>query len=162
MPRRQWQEPRVFRILDYVMRFSLQVHYAFCGMFDLAYNGRGKRVQVRVIGERQAIPMRYLEQIFQKLRRAELVHGKRGPGGGYVLARPAGEINLREVVEAVEGPIGGGCEVPTGDGTPDFVWPELSAQLAEVLAEWTLADVCQRAAEQGVRRFNAEPHNYQI
>ena len=58
-----------------------------------------------MIGERQRIPARYLEQIFQRLRRAELVRGKRGPGGGYVLARPAAAITLRHIVEAVEGPL---------------------------------------------------------
>ena len=62
------------------MRFSRQIHYAIYGVFDLAYNGRGEAVQVRVISERQSIPTRYLEQIFQRLRRAEIVSGKRGPG----------------------------------------------------------------------------------
>ena len=84
------------------MRLSLQVHYAICGIFDLAYNGQGELVQVRVIGERQGIPTRYLEQIFQRLRKADLIIGKRGPGGGYTLARPPAKITLCEVVEAVE------------------------------------------------------------
>ncbi len=88
------------------MRLSLQVSYAICGIFDLAYNGQGAPVQVRVIGERQQIPARYLEQIFQRLRRARLVSGKRGPGGGYTLLRSPREITLRDIVEAVEGPIG--------------------------------------------------------
>ena len=93
-------------MLAEAMRLSLQAQYAVCGVFDLAYNGGDQPVQVRVIGERQQIPARYLEQIFQRLRRAKLVQGKRGPGGGYVLARPAGEITLRDVIEAVEGPLG--------------------------------------------------------
>ena len=68
------------------MRLSLQVRYAICGVFDLAYHAGDAPVQIRVIGERQAIPPRYLEQIFQRLRRARLVTSKRGPGGGYTLA----------------------------------------------------------------------------
>src|SRR5262245_64493094 len=90
--------------LDWV-RFSLQVQYAICGVFDLAYNGHGEPVQIRVISERQGIPARYLEQIFGRLRRSEIVASKRGPGGGYTLARAAASITLREVVEAVEGPL---------------------------------------------------------
>ena len=92
------------------MRFSLQVQYAICGSFDLAYNGGGKPVQIRVISERQAVPVRYLEQIFQRLRRAGLVDSKRGPGGGYTLARPAAEVSLREIVEALEGPLPDGLD----------------------------------------------------
>ena len=62
-------------------------------------------MQIRVISERQGIPSRYLEQIFQWLRRAGLVTSKRGPGGGYTLSRSPARISLREVVEAVEGPV---------------------------------------------------------
>src|SRR5215475_16210480 len=87
------------------VRFSLQVQYAICGVFDLAYNGHGEPVQIRVISERQGIPARYLEQIFGRLRRNDIVTSKRGPGGGYTLARTANSITLREVLEAVEGPL---------------------------------------------------------
>jgi Rrf2 family iron-sulfur cluster assembly transcriptional regulator len=153
------------------MRFSLQVHYAICGVFDLAYNGHGEAVQVRVVGERQAIPPRYLEQIFQRLRRADLVRGKRGPGGGYSLARAADEITLRDIVEAVEGPVGGGgrrwrLDEETNDvpsvHRPDFIWSELSDRFAEVLADLTVDDLCRRAAARGVKRRDALAHTYVI
>ena len=81
------------------MQLSLQVQYAICGVFDLAYSGDGQQVRVRIIGERQQIPTRYLEQIFQRLRKAGIVSSKRGPGGGYVLARPAADVTLRDIVE---------------------------------------------------------------
>ena len=64
------------------MRLSRRARYALCGIFDLAYNGGGQPVRVKEIGARQGIPHRFLEQIFQDLRRGELVAGKRGPGGG--------------------------------------------------------------------------------
>ena len=96
------------------MRFSHQVQYAICGVFDLAYNGRGEPVQIRVISERQAIPGRYLEQIFQRLRRAGLVTSKRGPGGGYTLSRSPARITLRDVVEAVEGPFADTLQMKAG------------------------------------------------
>lgn len=159
------------------MRFSLQTRYAVSGLFDLAYNGQGTAVQVRVIGDRQTIPMRYLEQIFQRLRKAGLVAGKRGPGGGYTLARPASEITLRDILEAVEGPIalfGSGSDVEhpedrgappsraSGARGPDFIWPELTQQLAEVLEETTIDDLCRQAARDGIRRAAVEGYEYQI
>jgi Rrf2 family protein len=152
------------------MRFSLQVHYAVRGVFDLAYNGLGQPVQVRVIGDRQEIPPRYLEQIFQRLRRADIVKGRRGPGGGYVLARDARSITLRDVIEAVEGPVGGELAAePEGAtssaaaaGRPDFVWEVLASQFAAVLEGVSLADLCRQAAHRGVQRLSADPPDYQI
>ena len=105
------------------MRLSLQVQYAICSVFDLAYNGQGEPVQVRVVSQRQGIPARYLEQIFRRLRRAELVLSKRGPGGGYTLARPPARITLRDVVEAVEGPLARTLTMegdPVPAGAPDL------------------------------------------
>lgn len=138
------------------VRFSLQVQYAICGVFDLAYNGQGEPVQVRVISERQAIPTRYLEQIFQRLRRAGLVTSKRGPGGGYTLARQPAEISLRAVVEAVEGPLEEAAEMePAESGPslrPDFLWRELAGQLGEVLDRTSIDDLCRDAVRADVGR----------
>ena len=143
------------------MRFSLQAQYAVCGVFDLAYNGHGEPVPVQAIGRRQGIPTRYLEQIFQRLRRAQLVTGKRGPGGGYVLARAPADTTLREVVEAVEGDAGPGSAV---DGVapepvphrPSFLWPRLAAEFAGVLAAVTLEDLCRDAKLSAVQRADLE------
>jgi len=142
------------------MRFSLQAQYAICGVFDLAYNGEGEPVRVKVVGERQAIPIRYLEQIFQRLRRAAIVRSKRGPGGGYVLARPPAEISLRDVVESVEGPLGDALAMPAAPGSPasrkgyrpDFLWGEVAEDVARVLEETSLERVCRDAARADVAR----------
>lgn len=150
------------------MRLSLQAQYAICGMFDLAYNGQGAPIQVRVIGQRQRIPARYLEQIFQRLRRAELVRGKRGPGGGYVLARPAAAISVRDIVEAVEGPLaeGLGTGPPPRDGRtpyrPAFLWPELAERIGAATAALTLEVLCRQAAAGAVRRADADSRMYFI
>jgi Rrf2 family protein len=143
------------------VRLALRAHYAICGVFDVAYNGQGEPVGVRAISERQAIPVRYLEQIFQRLRRAGLVAGRRGPGGGYLLARPAAEITLREVVEAVEGPLAASLAPGSpagGAGTayrPDFLWPALASGVAGLLARVTLESLCRDAVHAQVER--AEP-----
>lgn len=137
-------------------------------MFDLAYGTSRAPVQVRVIGERQRIPGRYLEQIFQRLRKAELVRGKRGPGGGYVLARPAAEITLRDILEAVEGPLadalaqGPPPRERRAPHRPNFVWRELAARIEEVFESRTLADLCARAAAAGIQRPAPEPPEYTI
>ena len=150
------------------MRFSLQVQYAICGVFDLAYNAQGEPVHVRVISERQGVPTRYLEQIFQRLRRAGLVASKRGPGGGYTLARTPDEIDLRQILEAVEGPLtlaeGHDEAGPTMEGAhrPDFLWNGLSARLAEALEETTLESLCRDAVAARVPRAEAEAPMYFI
>jgi Rrf2 family iron-sulfur cluster assembly transcriptional regulator len=149
------------------MRFSLQVQYAICGVFDLAYNGEGDPIQIRVIGERQGIPARYLEQIFQRLRRRGVVTSKRGPGGGYSLARSPAEISLREIVEAVEGPPG---EARSGADPgeeaqsfrPDFLWPRLAERVAGALEETNLEDLCRDAAREEVRRAHPDAPMYFI
>ncbi len=149
------------------MRLSLQVQYAICAVFDLAYNGVGEPMQVRVISARQAIPARFLEQIFQRLRRAELVDGKRGPGGGYTLARAPGEITLRDVVEAIEGPLDvsramapAGVEGPSL--RPDFLWRELGERLGAALAETSLEELCREAARADVERAHPDAPMYFI
>ena len=158
---------------------SSQVRYAICGIFDLAYNADMKPVQLRVIGERQNIPPRYLEQIFQRLRRAGLVEGKRGPGGGYTLLRGTAEITLCDVVEAVEGPIEGAGKtsprrdrgkvtaLPDGEaenpnGTPSFLWDDLAGRFAALLAETTIENLCQESVRRGVPRATAQYLTYQI
>ena len=151
------------------MRFSLQLQYAISGIFDLAYNGHEGPTQIRVIGERQGIPMRYLEQIFQRLRRAGLVKAKRGPGGGYLLARDPAEISLVEVVEAIEGTIHGrakGVRSEVREGSeaagPEFLWPWLSKRFNDVLSDVTLAELCRMASREGVPRLDLAPQDYQI
>jgi len=150
------------------MRLSRQVQYAICGVFDLAYNGCGEPVQIRVISERQAIPSRYLEQIFQRLRRAGLVSSKRGPGGGYTLSRSPARISLREVVEAVEGPVADALQMKPAPESqvpayrPDFLWPMLADRFGSVLDETSLEALCGAAVRADVERAEMDPPMYFI
>jgi len=144
------------------VRLALQVQYAICGVFDLAYNGQGEPVRMREIGARQGIPARYLEQIFQRLRRAGLVTSKRGPGGGYLLARPAAEITLRHVVEAVEGPLAEAFAGAPGREArtpyrPDFLWPALGHRVADLLEATSFEGLCAEAARASVERAEPPP-----
>ncbi len=149
------------------MRFSRQVQYALCGLFDLAYNGSAGPVRVQTIGARQEIPHRFLEQIFQRLRKAGLVEGKRGPGGGYVLSRPPEQISLREVCEAVEGRWDRRATADLEGWTasahrPDFIWPDLAERFASLLGEISVADLCREAVRHGLPRDLPAYLDYQI
>lgn len=146
------------------MRASQQVKYAIYGLFDLAYHGASRPGRVQEIGERQEIPARYLEQIFQKPRRAGLVASKRGPGGGYQLSRPAGEETLADVITAIQGaPVLGPDASERGSAeSPGFVWPLLYERVGGGLQSITLGDLCREAAERGIERRDSEPVMYQI
>lgn len=162
-----WQSFRTSCMLESAMRLSRQVQYALCGIFDLAYNGGGGPVRVQTIGERQRIPYRFLEQIFQRLRKAGLVAGRRGPGGGYVLTRSPEKISLREVIEAVEGPFGLAKSAdedswPESSHRPDFLWDDLSERVADMLSGIAISDVCREAARHSIVRRLPDGLDYQI
>ncbi len=146
------------------MRATQQLKYAIYGIFDLAYNGGTQPVSLHEIGSRQEIPARYLEQIFQKLRRAGLVRSKRGPGGGYVLARSPDEISLADVLCAIQGgvltvaPEAGECVAES----PSFVWDLVRDGLEDTLRARSIADLCREAGERGVVHARSEPVMYEI
>jgi len=89
------------------MKLSTRGRYALRAMIDLAQIqcNNLKPISLRGISLRQDISLQYLEQLFNKLKKANLVKSTRGAGGGYLLAKEAGEINTGEIIRAVEGPI---------------------------------------------------------
>ena len=149
------------------MRLSRRARYALCGIFDLAWNGGGGTVRVKPAAARQGVPYRFLEQIFQDLRRAGLIAGKRGPGGGYLLTRSPEDISLRRVVEAVEGPLAEEEGADTehwapSEHRPDFAWPLLAGRMAAALEALTLADLCREASRRSLDREMPEVLDFQI
>lgn len=155
------------------MKLSNKGRYGVRALFDIAFHSDGGPTQVKDIAEREAIPARFLEQIFQDLKRAGLVGAKRGPRGGYHLTRPAPEIRLGDVVRALDGPItvvgreeGARSSRRSGpqDGreVTDAVFVELSRRIERCFDEVTIGDMCRRGEELGVRRHNRERHVYVI
>ncbi len=147
------------------MRISTKTSYGLDALFDLAFHCTGRAAQAREIAERQEIPLRYLEQILQDLRRAGVVEAKRGPRGGYALCRAPETVRLLDVVVALEGPFDPlgtaeeleakrGRSVP-GARVPTLVWRELGARFEAVCAGVTLKDLVDRAVALGLAR--AEP-----
>jgi Rrf2 family protein len=145
------------------MRATQQLRYAIYGVFDLAFHGGDRAVALQEIGARQAVPVRYLEQIFQKLRRAGIVCAKRGPGGGYRLARPADAITLADLVSAVQGRTLCLSESEFGCAqSPDFVWERIEGHLRAVLETLNIGDLCREALARGMERASGEPAMYEI
>jgi Rrf2 family iron-sulfur cluster assembly transcriptional regulator len=87
------------------MRLTTKGRFAVTAMLDLALHGAAGPVTLAGISERQKISLSYLEQLFGKLRRRELVESVRGPGGGYHLAREASRVTVADIICAVEEPI---------------------------------------------------------
>jgi Rrf2 family iron-sulfur cluster assembly transcriptional regulator len=81
---------------------STKAQYAVRAMVNLNLYSDGAPVTLRDISVRESISLTYLEQLFVKLRRGEIVKSVRGPGGGYLLARPAQEIQVDEIIDSVE------------------------------------------------------------
>jgi Rrf2 family protein len=122
-------------------------------MLALALREHSGPVMIRTIAEDQALPVNYLEQLMSQLRKADLVAAMRGPHGGYVLARPSAEIDLAEIVEALEGPLNlTDCPGPGCCGQPEAcalsgVWQEATEALTGSLRRITLAGLAERARE---------------
>lgn len=132
------------------MRLTTKGRYAVTAMLDLAYHTEKRPVTLTDIAKRQHISLSYLEQLFARLRRAGMVEGVRGPGGGYQLSRDASQINIAEIIIAVDEAIdstrcGGkaNCQNNQPCLTHDL-WLGLSDQIREYLASISLADVLQR------------------
>ena len=87
------------------MRLTTKGRFAVTAMLDLAMRGGKNPVTLAGISERQDISLSYLEQLFSRLRRHELVESVRGPGGGYYLARSLGDVSVADIIRAVDEPI---------------------------------------------------------
>lgn len=120
-------------------------------MLALALQQGPGPLMVREIAVQQNLPPTYLEQLMVLLRKAGLVTATRGAHGGYVLARPAGDITLAEIIEVLEGPLNlADCPSGTGCcGHPEAcalaeVWDEATQSLLRVFRGITLADLVER------------------
>jgi len=134
------------------MRLSTKAQYAVRAMVSLNLHGDGSPVTLKEIATREDISLTYLEQLFVKLRRGRIVDSVRGPGGGYMLARPASAIRVDEIIDSVEEtlvPVScmdetGRC-VCTDQCASHSVWQGLAERIRHFLASITLEDLTQEA-----------------
>jgi Rrf2 family iron-sulfur cluster assembly transcriptional regulator len=144
------------------MRLTTKGRYAVTAMLDLAYHSQKNPVTLTDIATRQTISLSYLEQLFARLRRAGMVKGVRGPGGGYTLSRAAREINIADIIEAVDEPVdstkcGGksNCHNNQPCITHDL-WMGLSEQIRAYLKEITLGQLLERDMVSDVAKRQAK------
>ncbi|HET8710683.1 MAG TPA: Fe-S cluster assembly transcriptional regulator IscR [Spongiibacteraceae bacterium] len=138
------------------MRLTTKGRYAVTAMLDLALNVDKGPISLADISRRQAISLSYLEQLFAKLRRSQLVTSVRGPGGGYRLSRSGDDIFVAEIIDAVNENIdatdcAGRADCKDGDTclTHDL-WCELSEQIHRFLAGISLGQLVARSEVQAV------------
>ena len=132
------------------MRLTTKGRYAVTAMLDLALHARSGPVSLADISERQGISISYLEQLFAKLRRNELVVSVRGPGGGYQLNGKPEDIHVASVIDAVDEPVDatrcnrqGDCQ--EGDTClTHYLWMDLSDQIHQFLSAITLGSLVER------------------
>lgn len=136
------------------MKLSTKGRYAMIALADLVRHAEGGLVSLAEVAERQDMSQTYLEQLFLKLRRAEIVDSVRGPGGGYRLARPADKIRVSEILAAVDESMDaltrgqGASGAETGSieqALTDRLWEQLSAHIYVFLYQTRLSDVIEDA-----------------
>jgi Rrf2 family iron-sulfur cluster assembly transcriptional regulator len=144
------------------MRLSTQSRYGVRAIFDIAYHSEGLETQVKDISRRQGISPRYLEQIFQKLKKGGIVGSKRGPSGGYFLNKKPEEITIGQIVRITEGGIDPVlCLNPEDSNQPcdrlgecvtRIIWSEAGKRLKEYFDSVTIKDLCKMAQEMGLKK----------
>lgn len=144
------------------MKLSTKSRYGLRAIFDIAYNSGALPAQVQDISRRQGISPRYLEQIFQSLKRAGILRSKRGPQGGYCLAKKPEEITVAEVLVATERNIdlvecvGKKKKKPDcgfdGSCVTQELWCEAGNKLLDYFSSITVKDLCDRGQEMGIKR----------
>jgi Rrf2 family iron-sulfur cluster assembly transcriptional regulator len=138
------------------VKLTSKGRYAVTAMLDLAFHSKAGPVTLAQISRRQDISLSYLEQLFTRLRKQQLVSSTRGPGGGYSLARPAGEIAVSEVVAAVDEAVdttrcSGAINCHDGQQCLTHeLWDELSHQIFEFLNDISLQDLMDERSIQNV------------
>ena len=154
------------------MRLSTKSRYGVRALFDIAYNCGKRSTQIQDISRRQHISQRYLEQIFQSLKKVGILTSKRGPQGGYMLARDPADISLGEIVKATEGDLmlvecartgrkKDLCEF-AGECVTQKVWLGAEAVFQEYLDGITLQSLCDSGMEMGIKKDGDELFAYSI
>lgn len=138
------------------MRLTSKGRYAIRAMLDLTANSKGNPVRLQEISTRQNISLHYLEQLFRKLRKGQVVKSVRGPGGGYVLSRSMDEISICNVLDSVGENINPakdiiGSEAETVNTTEYMLsrgyFENLALIMKEYLQTTSLGDLMRKANE---------------
>jgi len=129
-----------------VISVTSKSRYAVVAMAELARSG-DRPLPVKELAERRDIPDQFLEQLFSTLRRSGLLTSHRGSKGGYTLSRPADEITVLEVVQALDGKVGQEADEAGG------IWADGIGALRKVFSETSIADIERRENEDAAARM---------
>jgi Rrf2 family transcriptional regulator, cysteine metabolism repressor len=121
-----------------VLSITSKAPYAVRALTELARRGSSDPVPIGEIAKARDIPVQFLEGLFATLRRSGVLHSQRGVKGGYLFARPPGEITVLEVVELLEGDLGQDAN------QAGQIWVEAVGAVRGVLGGTTIADVAER------------------
>ena len=144
------------------MRLTTKGRYAVTAMLDLSINAKKGPVTLSDISKRQAISLSYLEQLFSKLRKRDLVTSVRGPGGGYMLGRKDSDIDVAEIIDAVSESLDSTQCKGKGDChggeicLTHHLWEDLSAQIHKFLSNITLSDLVSKREVEQISRSQQE------
>ncbi len=137
-----------------IMKLTTKGKYAVTALLDLSLYQKGEKfISLSQVANRQGIPISYLEQLFMSLRKADIVEATRGPRGGYRLSRSTSDINVSEIVTAVENTMdatqcGGTADCHSGSRClAHDLWSELNYQVDNFLASKSLEDVIKSQRE---------------
>ena len=141
------------------MRLTTKGRFAVTAMIDLALRQNAGPVTLAAISQRQQISLSYLEQLFGKLRRHELVESTRGPGGGYTLARKAADITIADIIisvdEALDATQCGGKEnchgADAGQCMTHDLWASLNSRMVEFLDSVNLQKMVDDQMAKGLK-----------
>lgn len=140
------------------MRLTTKGRFAVTAMIDLALRQGNGPVTLAAISQRQRISLSYLEQLFGKLRRNELVESTRGPGGGYTLARAADSITVADIIVSVDEPMdatqcGGkeNCLGEAGRCMTHELWASLNQRMVDFLASVHLQKLVDEQLAKGIQ-----------
>ncbi len=148
------------------MMLTTKGRYAVMAMAEMALSKEESPRSLAEIAMRQGIALAYLEQIFSKLRKCQLVKSVRGPGGGYLLARNPFEITVADIITAVEEPIkmtrcnhdpAHGCGAVGKRCLTHDLWDGLGNHIYAYLHSVTLEDVCNKKVKKNPEYINIEP-----
>lgn len=145
------------------MRLTTKGRFAVTAMIDLALRQHTGPVTLAGISQRQKISLSYLEQLFGKLRRHEIVDSTRGPGGGYTLARSAKDLSVADIVFAVDEPIDatqcGGKEDCADEGPcmTHELWANLTKRMIDYLKSVSLQELVDQQRERGAQTVTTKP-----
>jgi Rrf2 family protein len=154
------------------MRLSTKSRYGVRAIFDIAYHSEGLETQVKDISRRQEISPRYIEQIFQKLKKSGIIDSKRGPTGGYFLVKRPDEITVGEIIRVTEGGIDPVLCLDPEDTDQScarskecvtrIIWNEAGNRLKEYFDSVTIRDLCEKAQEMGIKKELDQRFTYYI